>query len=70
MGIHCRKSKSFEGLWNSELIKVPCNGSEIVKWLQLCTGLVNFADTVDRAKLDPFLREHIDDKVGDSASSS
>ena len=45
--------------------KSSINGSEIVKWVKLCTRLVSFAYTVDGTKLDPLLREYIDEKVRD-----
>lgn len=47
------KFRGHEGTMSSE---------RVVNWINVCGGLVEFADTVDPEDLDKFLRTYIDDK--------
>lgn len=41
------------------------DAEEIVRWINVCTGLVEFADTVKEEALDEFLWSHIDKNIED-----
>jgi len=38
---------------------------EIAHWIRLCVGFLEFADTVEKSTLRPFLEAHINDKIED-----
>ncbi|CAG8958913.1 hypothetical protein HYFRA_00012910 [Hymenoscyphus fraxineus] len=54
-----RRTIEFRGAQASVL------SEEVYNWAKVCTGLVEFADTVDEKILDTFLTVHLDDKPAD-----